>query len=150
MKACKEHNRKLQTDENRSYLRTRFKLSILVVTLAVFLPLSGFSGLEVSVSDFKVIKSFKAIKLTWKVSAPEGSEGVFEVYRTDRRSDPFVRIQEIKIGDQKFIDANTKAYFFLDKKVKPGHRYYYKLTLRGTDREFGPLQGMASKTPPGT
>jgi len=150
MKACKERNVKPQTGEDRLCLRTQFKLSILAVTLAVFLLRFGFAGPEVSVSDFKVIKSFRAVKLTWKVSAPEGSDGIFEVYRTDTRNGPYILIQKIKMGDQRFIDINAEAYVFIDRSLKAGHRYYYKLTLSGTGQEFGPLQGMASNTPPGT
>jgi len=150
MKACKKRIVNPQTGGNRLCLRTLFKLSILAVTLVFFLPLSGFSQPEVSVSNFKALRSFRAVKLTWEVSAPEDSDGIFEVRRTDTRNGSYVLIQEIKMGDQKFIDVNTEAYFFVDRKLKTEHRYYYKLTLRGTGQEFGPLQGVASNTPPGT
>ncbi len=126
------------------------KGTCLIVALVVLLPVAGFSQTGVRVSDFKVMDWFRSVKLTWRATAPDGSDGIFEIYRSDRADGLYVLVQEIKLGDRKFIDAITKTYVFYDKKLKVGRRYYYKLTLRGADQAFGPLDGLASGAPPGT
>jgi hypothetical protein len=115
-----------------------------------FCPLVGFSEPGATISGFEVLKGFKSLKLSWKVAAPEGSKGVLEIHRSNTWGGPYVQIKEIEIGDQRFIDVAAKTYFFVDKKVKVRHRYYYKLSLRGTDQELGPVKGLVSGTPPGT
>jgi len=126
------------------------KAAGLIVALVVLFPVAGFSQAGVSVSDFKVMDWFKSVKLIWRATAPDGSNGLFEIYRSDKIRGPYVLVQEIKLGDKGFIDAITKTYVFYDKKLKVGRRYYYKLTLRGAGQVFGPLQGLASGAPPGT
>lgn len=126
------------------------KGTCLIVALVVLLPVAGFSQSGIKVSDFKVMVWFKSVKLIWKATAPEGSDGIFEIYRSDKEDGRYVLVQEIKLGDRKFIDVITKTYVFYDKKLKVGRRYYYKLTLRGADQAFGPLDGLASGAPPGT
>lgn len=122
----------------------------LVIGLVVLLPVAGFSQAEVKISDFKILDWFKSVKLSWWVTAPEGSEGIFEIYRSDKEEGPYELVQEIELGDKVFIDVITKTYVFYDKKLKVGRRYYYKLALRGADQVFGPSQGLASGAPPGT
>ena len=122
----------------------------LIVLLLVLLPVAGFTQAEVKVSGFKVLDWFKSVKLSWRAAAPEGSDGVFEIYRSDKEEGPYVLAQEIELGNKEFIDVITKTYVFYDKKLKVGRRYYYKLTLRGAGQVFGPLQGLASGAPPGT
>ena len=124
--------------------------SFLVVASLALLPTAGFSQAQIAVSDFTVLDWFKAVKLTWKASAPEGGEGIFEIYRSDKKDGTYTLVQEIQLGDKQFIDVITKTYSFLDKKLEPGHSYYYKLALRGTDQTFGPFRGLASGAPPGT
>ncbi len=126
------------------------KAGYLIVTLAVLLPVAGFSQTGVKVSDFKVMDWFRSVKLIWRATALDGSDAIFEIYRSDRADGLYVLVQEIKLGDRKFIDAITKTYVFYDRKLKVGRRYYYKLTLRGADQAFGPLDGLASGAPPGT
>ena len=126
------------------------KGTCLIVALVVLLPVAGFSQTGVRVSDFKVMDWFKSVKLIWRATAPEGSDGIFEIYRSDKEDGRYVLVQEIKLGDRKFIDVITKTYVFYDKKLKVGRRYYYKLILRGADQAFGPLDGLASGAPPGT
>jgi hypothetical protein len=113
-------------------------------------PALGFAQDQVTVSDFRVLDWFKAVKLTWKASAPPGTEAIFEIYRSDKESGPYSLVQEVKLGDKEFIDIITKDYSFEDKKLEPGRGYYYKLALRGTDQDFGPFRGLASGAPPGT
>jgi len=122
----------------------------LIVALVVLFPVAGFSQTGVSASDFKVMDWFRAVKLVWRVTAPEDADGLFEIYRSDKEDGPYVLVQEIKLGDRKFIDVITKTYVFYDKSLKVGRRYYYKLTVRGADQAFGPLDGLASGAPPGT
>jgi hypothetical protein len=122
----------------------------LIVSLVLLLPVTGFSQEGARISKFKVQDWFRAVKLTWKAEAPEGSEGLFEIYRSDKRPGPYVLVKEIRVGDKKFIDVIKKIYVFYDKKTKIGRKYHYKLTLRGTDQVFGPFQGIASGSPPGT
>jgi len=122
----------------------------LIVALVLLLPVAGFSQEETRVSKFKVMDWFRAVKLTWKAEAPQGSEDLFDIYRSDKKNGPYVLVKEIRMGDKKFIDVIKKVYVFYDKKVKVGRKYYYKLTLRGTDQVFGPFQGIASGSPPGT
>ena len=122
----------------------------MIVALVLLFPVAGSSQAGVSVYDFKVMDWFKSVKLIWKVTAPDGSNGLFEIYRSDKIKGPYVLVQEIKLGDKEFIDVITKTYVFYDKSLKVGHRYYYKLTLRGVDQVFGPLNGHASGAPPGT
>lgn len=126
------------------------KALYLIIGLAVLLPVAGFSQNGVTVSDFKTVPWFKAVKLIWRATAWEGSDGIFEIYRSDKIRGSYVLVQEIKLGDKKFTDAATKTYFFFDKKVEIGRRYYYKLSLRGTDQVFGPLGGIASGKFPAT
>ena len=126
------------------------RASFLAVALFMLLPASGSSQAQIAVTDFTVLDWFKAVKLTWKASAPEGAEGIFEIYRSDNKNGPYTLVQEVQLGDKQFIDVITKTYSFLDKKLEPGHSYYYKLTLRGTDQTFGPFRGLASGAPPGT
>jgi hypothetical protein len=122
----------------------RQKASFLVVVLFLLLPTTGFSQTQIAVSEFTVLDWFRAVKLTWKASAPDGAEGIFEIYRSDKENGPYTLVQEIRLGDKQFIDVITKTYSFLDKKAETGHRYYYKLALRGTDQTFGPFQGLAT------
>jgi len=120
------------------------KASFLLVVLFFLLPTTVFSQTQITVSDFTVLDWFRAVKLTWNASAREGAQGVFEIYRSDKEKGPYILVQEIQLGDKQFIDVITKTYLFLDKKVETGHRYYYKLALRGTDQTFGPFQGLAT------
>lgn len=120
------------------------KASFLLVVLFFLLPTTGFCQAQIVVSDFRVLDWFRAVKLTWNASAAEGKEGIFEVYRSDKEKGPYTLVQEIQFGDKQFIDVITKTYSFLDKKLEPGHSYYYKLTLRGTDQTFGPFRGLAT------
>ena len=122
----------------------------LVVGLVVLLPIAAFSQAEVEISDFKFVPWFKAVKLTWRATALQDSDTIFEIYRSDKADGPYSLVQEIKLGDKKFIDAATTTYVFFDKNVEVGRKYYYKLSLRGADQVFGPLQGIASETFPAT
>lgn len=122
----------------------------LALALLTLIPTVGFAQNQVSISDFAVLDWFKAVKLTWKASAPEGAEAIFEIYRSDKEKGPYSLVQEVKLGDKEFIDIITKNYSFLDKKLEPGRGYYYRLALRGTDQTFGPFRGLASGAPPGT
>lgn len=131
----------------RNTLRTA---SFGLVALLLLLPATGFSQDPVTISDFTVLTWFKAVKLTWKAAAPEGAQGILEIYRSDQENGPYKLVQEIRLGDKQFIDVITKDYSFLDNKLEPGHSYYYKLALRGTDQSFGPFRGLASGAPPGT
>ena len=101
-------------------------------------------------SKLKVKTWLKTIKLTWKAEAPEGSEGLFEIYRSDKKNGPYALVKEIRVGDKKFMDVIKKVYVFYDKKIKVGRKYYYKLILRGTDQVLGPFQGISLGAPPGT
>lgn len=127
-----------------------WKASFLAVAWFAVLPAVGLAQDQVTVSDFTVLDWFKAVKLTWKAAVPEGAEGIFEIYRSDKENGPYKLVQEIRLGDKQFIDVITKNYSFLDNKVETGHGYYYKLALRGTDQSFGPFRGLASGAPPGT
>ena len=120
------------------------KASLLVPVLFLLLPTTGFPQTPIVISDFTVLDWFKAVKLTWNASGPEGAVGTFEIYRSDKEKGPYMLVQEIQLGDKQFIDVITKTYSFLDKKLEPGHSYYYKLALRGTDQTFGPFQGLAT------
>ncbi len=122
----------------------------LIAGLVVLLPIAALSQAEVEISDFKVLDWFKSVKLTWRVTAPDGSDGIFEIYRSDKEEGPYSLVEEIKVGDKQFIDVIAKTYVFYDKKLKVGRRYYYKLALRGADQVFGPFRGLASGAPPGT
>jgi hypothetical protein len=105
---------------------------------------------QIAVSDFRVLDWFKSVKLTWKASAAAGTDGTFEIYRSDKEKGPYQIVQQIRFGDKQFIDVITKEYSFLDQKLEVGHSYYYKLGLKGADLIFGPLRGLASGAPPGT
>jgi len=134
----------------RNYQRIPHLVLALTIILLALLPTAGFSQGQVTISDFTVLDWFKAVKLTWKAAAPSGTEAVFEIYRSDKETGPYVLVQEVRLGDKEFIDVITKTYSFLDKKCEPGRSYYYKLALRGTDQAFGPFRGLASGAPPGT
>lgn len=121
-----------------------------LIALIVLFPITAFSQDGIQVSDFKVFDWFKAVKLTWVVTAPDGSDGVFEIYRSDKEEGPYALVKEIELGDKEYVDVITKSYVFLDKDLRVGGRYWYKLSLRGNDQEFGPLEGLASGAPPGT
>ena len=133
----------------KSSILKKRKARCLVVAL-VLLPVTGFSQERVRVSGFKVLDWFRAVRLTWKAEAQEGMDGLFEIYRSDKRDGSYVLVKEIRVGDKAFIDVIKKDYLFYDKKVKIGRKYYYKLILRRTDQVFGPLQGIPSGAPPGT
>ena len=122
----------------------------LIVSLMLLIPVTGFSQEGINISKFKVQDWFRAVKLTWYAEAPADSEGIFEIYRSDKKPGPYVSVKEIRVGDKNFIDVIKKIYVFYDKKTKVGRKYYYKLTLRGTDQVFGPYQGIPSGAPPGT
>jgi hypothetical protein len=134
-------------------LKTRLMESecwYLIVAVVFLLPLAVFSQARVSVSGFKVQPWYKSVKLTWRATALQDSDTIFEIYRSDKADGPYSLVQEIKLGDKKFIDAATTTYVFFDKNVEVGRKYYYKLSLRGADQVFGPLQGIASETFPAT
>ena len=143
----------LSAFEGRSGMTSKtswLKASFLLVVLFLLLPTTGFSQTQIAITDFTVLDWFRAVKLTWNASAPEGAVGIFEIYRSNKENGPYTLVQEIQLGDKQFIDVITKTYSFLDKKLEPGHSYYYKLALRGTDQTFGPFRGLASGAPPGT
>lgn len=122
----------------------------LVFVLVILLPAAGFSQQQVTVSHFMAFDWFKSVKLSWRVKAPEGAEAIFEIHRSNEQNGPYLPVQEVRLGDRKFIDVITKTYYFIDKKLEVGRRYYYKMVLRGTGQVFGPLDGVALKAPPGT
>lgn len=122
----------------------------LVFVLVILLPAAGFSQPQVTVSHFTAFDWFKSVKLSWRVKAPEGAEAIFEIRRGTGQNGPYLPVQEIRLGDKRFIDVITKAYYFIDKKLEVGRRYYYKMVLRDTGQVFGPLDGVALKAPPGT
>jgi len=136
----------------RSHLRLKKEplAPFFALVFPILIPAVGFAQNQVTISDFKVLDWFKAVKLTWKASAPQGTEAIFEIYRSDKESGLYSLVQEVKLGDKEFIDIITKNYWFEDKKLEPGRGYYYKLALRGTDQTFGPFRGLASGAPPGT
>ena len=134
----------------RNYLKTLLLGLAQVVALVTLLPATGFSQEKVSIYDFYVFNWLKSVKLNWKAAGPEGAEGTFQVYRSDKESGPYLLVQEIKLGDKEFIDVITKTYVFFDRKVEPDHSYFYKLGLRGSNQSLGPLQGLARSGPPGT
>jgi len=111
-------------------------------------PIMAPAQSQMTISDFRVW--FKSVKLTWKASAPAGTEGIFEIYRSNKENGPYALVQEIRFGDKEFIDVITKNYSFLDQKLEAGRSYYYKLALKGSDQVFGPFRGLASGAPPGT
>ncbi|MGD0626549.1 MAG: hypothetical protein ABSB32_17785 [Thermodesulfobacteriota bacterium] len=133
-----------------NYLKAPLLVLALVVALVTFLPGVGFSQEKVSIYDFYVFNWLKAVKLNWKADAPEGVEGTFQVYRSDKENGPYSLVQEIRLGDRGFIDVTTGTYVFFDRKVEADHSYYYKLGLRGSSQSLGPLKGLARSGPPGT
>jgi len=125
-------------------------ISLSVAVYLLLAPATGFCQGQITISDFRVLDWFKSVKLTWKASAPAGTEGTFEIYRSDKEKGPYAPVQEVHLGDKNFIDVITKNYSFLDQKLEVGHSYYYKLALKGSDQTFGPFRGLASGAPPGT
>ncbi len=117
---------------------------IIALAPVIFLPGLAFSQDEVKICDFRTVPWFKSVKLVWKVTAPDGSDGILEVYRSDKEEGPYVLLREIQLGDKKFIDVTSETYFFYDMKLKIGRKYYYKLSLRGVDQVFGPVRGVPS------
>jgi len=128
----------------------RWWVLALVAAIALSLPIVALSETGVVVSEFEVSDWFRSVRVTWKVDAPAGVEGLFEIHRSEQEAGPYILVQEIRLGDRKFYDVIKKAYVFYDKQLKVGGRYFYKLVLRGTDDVFGPSQGLASGAPPGT
>ncbi len=121
-----------------------------VAVLLLVAPATGFCQGQIAISDFRVLDWFKSVKLTWKASAAPGTEGIFEIYRSNKENGPYTLVQEVQFGDKQFIDVITKNYSFLDQKLEVGRSYYYKLALKGGDQTFGPFRGLASGAPPGT
>ncbi len=126
------------------------KAGYLIIALGLLLPVAGFSQNGVTVSDFKTVPWFKAVKLIWKATAPEGSDGILEIYRSDKEEGPYVLVQEIKLGDRKFRDVAPNTYFFFDTNLKVRRKYYYKLILRGMDQVLGPRRGIPTGIAPVT
>jgi hypothetical protein len=122
----------------------------LLAAIVFALPMICLSQTGIVISDFEVSDWFRSVRVTWKANAPAGADGVFEIYRSDQEAGPYILVQDIRLGNKKFIDVIKKAYVFYDKQLKVGGRYYYKLVLRGSDDVFGPAQGLASGAPPGT
>lgn len=125
-------------------------ISLSVAVLLLLAPATGFCQGQITISDFRVLDWFKSVKLIWKASAPPETEGLFEIYRSDKEKGPYALVQEVRLGDKDFIDVITKNYTFLDQKLEVGRSYYYKLALKGSDQAFGPFRGLASGAPPGT
>jgi hypothetical protein len=125
-------------------------IATMFAAIAFTLPILCFSQTGVVISDFEVSDWFRSVRVTWKAKAPADIDGVFEIYRSEQEAGPYLLIQDIRLGDKKFIDVIKKAYVFYDKQLRVGGRYYYKLALRGSDEVFGPSQGLASGAPPGT
>jgi len=122
----------------------------LFAAIAIAPPILCFSRTAVVISDFVVTDWFRSVRVTWKAAAPTDADGTFEIYRSEQEAGPYILVQEIRLGDKKYIDVIKKAYVFYDKQLKVGGRYYYKLVLHGSDDVFGPAQGLASGAPPGT
>jgi hypothetical protein len=132
------------------FSRVRAITPLFLFLFVIHFPVPGSCQEPIQISNFKVLDWFKAVKLTWVVTAPEGSDGTFEIYRSEKEEGPYVIVKEIQLDDKEFFDVIAKNYVLVDKELKVGGKYYYKLSLRGTDEEFGPLKGMASGAPPGT
>jgi hypothetical protein len=122
----------------------------LIAAITLSFPIISLSESGVVISDFEVSDWFRSVRITWEAVAPDGAEGLFEIYRSEQEAGPYILVQEIRFGDKKFYDVIKKAYVFYDKQLKVGGRYFYKLVLRDTDDVFGPAQGLASGAPPGT
>jgi hypothetical protein len=133
-----------------STLQPSLFLCVLFAAMILILPCQSVSQSDVQISDFSVFDWFRSVKLTWKVTAPEGSDATLEILRSDQEDGPYAVVHEIQLGDKAFIDVITKSYVYIDKKLQVGRKYYYKLSLQGTNQVFGPLRGLASGAPPGT
>ncbi len=123
---------------------------VLLAAIVCTLPTPCLSQTGIVISDFEVSDWFRSVRVTWKASAPVDADGLFEIYRSEQEAGPYVLVQEIRLGEKRFIDVIKQAYVFYDKQLRVGGRYYYKLLLRGSEVVFGPSQGLASGAPPGT
>ncbi len=92
---------------------------------------------SVELADFSgKVEAGKGVRLTWE-TATESNHAGFNIYRKEEG-----RANYERINGQLIRPDGTKHYEFLDRKVKPGVRYQYKLediSLTGTRTQHDPI-----------
>ena len=88
--------------------------------------------LPVELLSFDASEQGKAIHLNWK-TANEFQNAGFEIERRTESETEFTRIGDV-IATDDLQDINN--YEYLDKNVRPGIRYYYRLRQVDLDGQF--------------
>jgi hypothetical protein len=76
----------------------------------------------VELLDFKVTTVSEGIKLEWATATEQNNAG-FHLHRSEEEPGEYIKITDALIESQ----GDGATYTFVDKNVKPGVTYYYKL-----------------------
>jgi hypothetical protein len=82
--------------------------------------------------SFDVYGRENAIQLDWKTASEYNNAG-FEIERRSETEREFTAIGEVAAADEV---QQVNHYEYLDKEVRPGTRYYYRLRQNDLDGQF--------------
>lgn len=103
--------------------------------------LQGWQGtLDIAITSFTATFREEAVSLRWDYSATEECFG-FNIYRSDDNGLRFVRINSSLIVPQERIS-------YIDRDVRPGTTYIYRIGAVAGEREFTSLEISVSTTGP--
>jgi hypothetical protein len=86
------------------------------------------------IRQFKALPSFQAVELSWRFEFPLPEKTAFQIFRSQGLADgPYV-----KAGDVPFVKGKLK-HTYVDKNVRKGTKYYYRLILSEGAHSYGPI-----------
>ncbi len=89
-------------------------------------------NLPVELMSFQAFEREEAIQLEWK-TATENMNAGFEIERREENNTDFITIGEVKATE----DLQSINYYeYLDRNVRPGIRYYYRLRQNDLNGQF--------------
>ena len=127
------------------HLGSRFPLPLVCLVFALTSQAWPQKGPDPTVTDFRAQPLYRAASLSWKTQEGHAKEMTFQILR----SDTFIEGPYAEIAIVKSAPSKT-SYEFVDKSVGTEARYYYKLILKETGEEFGPIPTRPYFSPPAT
>lgn len=96
------------------------------------------------VTDFKAQPLYRAVSLSWTVTAP-GERLTFQIARADTFADgPYTEVTTIE------STAGQTSYRYVDRRVGTEARYFYTLRIKETGHTVGPISARPYFSPPAT
>lgn len=94
----------------------------------------------VFITSFELTSSLKGVTLAWRIGSADELMG-FNIYRSTQKLEGFMRINEVLI-------PAGQDFEYLDRDVRPGREYWYRLGVVDRDGEFFSVT-ITVQTPPG-